>query len=716
MSLSGTLPSSSSSSSSNQMQDDEKIPEKNGRLAFVVNIPLGIVKKEKNKLDVDATIARIKAVQEAYLTNYDKGSCPPFKMVFCINCPENQKAKLDEFQKKWNEDKSSGSLWPLANQIDIVAYPWKKLKNKGFPYGTVRNVLLHSSETQNAIGVFRQAGFYPYVAIGDGDTGKRSVFINDQEVNIFKAIEDKLNTKLISPSSGNEGRMSNSANSNSNSPKLQDKMSASASFLNDKEAAGLPDDSEGKDLSPSVSLGKANEEVKQTSAHADSPSSNMSVTAEFVNSRGEVLSLDEDKEQLSRNIYLRPYVIAGGYRPKEEKEEQEGDEEESWQGKMARSIEEDMEIRTQLAKTVNPLGPYFPEPNLFIDGTIVSDVNFGDYGDEFRKLGEEIASFIQKDTLKTVGSKQEETDVSTYLQTNTHPSRNRLVSTFFDLAIETEIDRLFKNAASGKDKQADEINPNSVAQHHQKSNLAKAAYLKTRYSAARNGGEIFTNLKNFLEKNINNIDRIIGFYHELINQLKETRPEYKEDLVYKAYLKDRKPDAEISSLAVNLMVAAGQINSLDDKGKSNRTAQELATLTYTALDIFNTAIAKVFNGSINGLLQAHWKNELIRHSVAAPVSVAVIQNATLSSAANTSSSISQSTSSSTSIDSTSANTFILANKTFETSAGRHNYRKYKQGQMQSVTALTNVSNVVTEETTKEPSESYSEFIFKLGRR
>jgi len=701
------------------MQDDEKITEKNSGLAFVVNIPLGIVKKEKNKLDVDATIARIKAVQEAYLTSYNKDSCPPFKMVFCINCPENQKAKLDEFQKKWNEDKSSGRLWPLANQIDIVAYPWKKLKNKGFPYGTVRNVLLHSSETQNAIEAFRQAGFYPYVAIGDGDTGKRSVFINDQEVNIFKAIEDKLNTKLISPSLGSEGRMSNSANSNSNSPKSQGKMSASASFLNDKEAAGLPlDDSGGKDLFPSVSLGKANEEVKQTSVHADSPSSNMSVTAEFVNSRGEALSLDEDKEQPSRNIYLRPYVIAGGYRPKEEKEEQEGYEEESWQGKMARSIEEDMEIRDQLAKTVNPLGPYFPEPNLFIDGTIISHVNFGDYGEEFRNLGEEIASFIQKDMLKTVGSKQEETDVSTYLQTNTHPSRNRLVSTFFDLAIETEIDRLFKNATLGKDEQAGEINSNSVAQHHQKSNLAKAAYLKTRYLAARNGGEIFKNLKEFLEKNTNNPDRIIGFYHELINQLKKTRPEYKEDLVYKAYLKDRKPDAEISSLAVNLMVAAGQINSLDNKGKSNRTAQELATLTYTALDIFNTAVAKVFNGGINELLQAHWKNELIRHSVTAPASAAVQQSTSSSSAANVNSSIPQPTIPSNAIGLAFIDfeARVLASANTNDTVSRHSHRKYKQGQMQSSTAntLTDVSRAADKvEAPKEVPESYSTFMFKL---
>ncbi|HVY53754.1 MAG TPA: hypothetical protein VHA13_04470, partial [Gammaproteobacteria bacterium] len=197
-------------------------------------------------------------------------------------------------------------------------------------------------------------------------------------------------------------------------------------------------------------------------------------------------------------------------------------------------------------------------------------------------------------------------NAAVYLQNNRHPDRGKLVSTFFDLAIETETDRLFRKIG----EQAESINPNVVAQHHAHPTMAKAAYLLDRYDAKRNGKSIFVDVRDFLAKNSENLPKVIEFYHELIYRQKTANPEYKGDLLDQSYLKYRTQDTDILQLADNLIKEAAKINSPNEQGQPNRSAHQLANLDCTSLDIFNTAMAVVFKKDINNVLHEYWKGEL----------------------------------------------------------------------------------------------------------
>ncbi|HVY53141.1 MAG TPA: hypothetical protein VHA13_01320 [Gammaproteobacteria bacterium] len=424
-------------------------------LAFIVNIPLALEFKdsEKTHLDFEATLNKIKATQNAYLQGYTPETSPPFKMVFCVNSHTAQIEFLNTFKKQWDLAKTNNSLWKEASEISVITQAWSGSK---FPYGQIRNGLLHSKETQDEIKLFQEKGFYPYVAISDSDTGNRLVELNGEIKHIFAAIQQRLNKKLNSPPS--------------------------------------------EPSSP--------EEIKQ---HNDSPRVSMSISVK----KGD---LSEGEITPSNSFFIRPYLIAGGYRPTSTETNQET---------RTRSIQRDMHIREQLANTVNPLGPYFPEPNLFLDAKIADKVNFGRGSGEFLQLRKEVSQLIMQDMLngKPINISNEEwlAQVQTNIQNNRHPERNTAITTFFDLAIETNTDRLFRKV----EQMTEEINNNLVAQHHQNAVNAKPAFLLNRYDSNRNGKEIFTKIRDFINENKGNMSKTIEFYHELMYSQKREQPEYK---------------------------------------------------------------------------------------------------------------------------------------------------------------------------------------------
>ncbi|HVY53393.1 MAG TPA: hypothetical protein VHA13_02620, partial [Gammaproteobacteria bacterium] len=537
-SLNESVGNSASASQTEQATTPRNFQESE-RLAFIVNIPIAIQKDQNNQADAAGTIQKMMDIRSAYLDGYDPNTCPPFKMVFGVNCHESEVQNLVLLHEQWDKFKKENNYSDTNNPVSVVTRVWD---GKKFPYGSIRNEIMHSFDTQKAVKEFTKDNYYPYIAIGDADTGSRKVEVGEKQIHVFKAIEEKLNGKLNTPSPSDDS--SREQKSNEASP---NQMSISARFSPKEEFA----------LSP--------------------------------------------ESNTPNHFYVRPYLIAGGYKPIDAGELPEAKE---------TVIQQDMDVRAQLANRVNPMGPYFPEPNLFIDGHISAKVNFGQGGAEFLKLREEVAGYIKQDILngKPGNATHEEwqENAAVYLQNNRHPDRGKLVSTFFDLAIETETDRLFRKIG----EQADNINPNVVAQHHAHPTMAKAAYLLDRYDAKRNGKSIFVDVRDFLAKNSENLPKVIEFYHELIYRQKTANPEYKQDILDQSYLEYRTKDADILKLADSLIKEAAKINLPNKQGQPNRSVHQFANLDCTTLDIFNTAMAVVFKKDINNLLHEYWKGEL----------------------------------------------------------------------------------------------------------
>lgn len=526
-----------SHSSSNKTVASNTSSESNiiENLAFVVNIPVAFKNRNDPPYDFRSILATIKKIQDAYLKEYNSSNCPPFKMVFCVNSHANQEKALNEFKQRWD---SIIQKRDDLNRISLMTYAWNGDK---FPYGEVRNALMHSKETQNEITAFKEAGYYPYVAIGDADTGSRLVEVKGQTQHIFAAIEQRLNRSLGSPPS---------------------ELSSSDESKHDEEI--------------------------------ESSKYSMSISAR----PGEI---SDGEKTSTQDLIIRPYLIAGGYCPTSTEDQQ---------SIRTTSLQRDMEIRGQLAKKVNPLGPYFPEPNLFIDGQIADKVNFGNKNSEFSHLRKEIAKFVLRDMMGNRPTEFAEEEwaekIKADIKNNRHGTRGKVIATFFDLAIETDTDRLFKKV--GKMTEEIEINNNDVAQHHQHGTHAKAGLILSRFDK-RNGGDVYKKINEFVKENKDDMSKVMELYHELVYRQKQEAPGYKPDLLDQSYEQHGRKNQEVMTLVDKLIKASKSINTLKD-GQPNRTAADFSSVEYTALDIVNTAIATVYGKDINTLLRNHWENEL----------------------------------------------------------------------------------------------------------
>jgi hypothetical protein len=178
---------------------------------------------------------------------------------------------------------------------------------------------------------------------------------------------------------------------------------------------------------------------------------------------------------------LRPVLVAGGYRCTRDVPQQE-----------AAVIHDDMVARDRLFR-LNPLGPYYPEPNLFICALAADHLEFGPQGAEFENLRTDAGQFA----VKELNEYFEDSNIpgeleawrACYLQNNTHPWRGRVFyASFVKLSVETDTARLLKKLRAKSTKASMTSRFNLVAQHHRGSNQAKSSFMKSRYRGANDKG------------------------------------------------------------------------------------------------------------------------------------------------------------------------------------------------------------------------------------
>ncbi len=393
----------------------QSIKEKR-KAAFIINAILSY----KDVNDIPAVIgAMLKG-----LPDEDKSR---IAVVLGVNAHASEKKALDE-----KVEKAKRSIEKRQLPVKLVSSTFPR-KND-FPYGTMRNEVLHSAQTKKLTKRFRRLGFHPYISVQDFDTGSRSVG-SDEGEHIFHAVDRIL---------AGEGE-----------DKLGNKQYDSRLWLRVNEKTGQTDeqtDEIWRGLKYETGASTAGEKPSQP--------------------RQELIKLLKSP--------IRPLMIAGGYRPSARDELEKKVEARQAQAKkddvtntknkktlekFLKHIKEDM-VDRDIYAAIHPLLPYAPEPNLFIDAIAAykksplskSELRFGDKRSEFDKLAKQLHKYAAEE-LESFYAEKSDTDVagaSVDAQNNRHPLRGQsFFNDFSGMAIETDLSRLASEfLETGKDPQA----------------------------------------------------------------------------------------------------------------------------------------------------------------------------------------------------------------------------------------------------------------------
>ncbi|RKP46843.1 DUF4157 domain-containing protein [Trinickia fusca] len=367
----------------------ERSSEKFGQLAYIVNAILSYSEVEK-----------IPDVVKAITEGLSPGDVARVALVFGINAPESAQGDLD---KAIAQARQLIAGTPFA--IAIV----RSTFSGNFPYGDMRNQVLHSDETRDLTRYFTSQGYHPYVSIQDFDTGSRAAG-TDEGRHIFHVLDETLS-----------------------------------------------------------GIGSGAQQM------------------------------DDDTEPMPPD---RPLMIAGGYRPQPQEKlvkDVMARVSESDKGAIGKKIEDqalagfsetiakDMRFRDMYAR-LDPLLPYAPEPNLFIDATAAArpspvsgePLEFGDNGAEYTLLAKRLAQYAADELEQYYGgvlsrmieeiqtaqgrplTNEEAEDVRADAlaqllvdaQNNRHPQRNvSFLTDFQNLTVGTDLSRLAHDALRGKASQ-----------------------------------------------------------------------------------------------------------------------------------------------------------------------------------------------------------------------------------------------------------------------
>lgn len=151
--------------------------ERSVPLAFVINAILSVHEVEdlpevvnamRSDLDEDIWLERV-------------------AIVLGINAPEDQGDALDKAMTR-----ALQLAHTLPVPIALVRSTWK---GSSFPYGEMRNAVLHSEETRSICRAFVGQEYHPYVSVQDFDTGSRRVpgqNVLSQGPHVFNEVEERL--------------------------------------------------------------------------------------------------------------------------------------------------------------------------------------------------------------------------------------------------------------------------------------------------------------------------------------------------------------------------------------------------------------------------------------------------------------------------------------------------------------------------------------------
>jgi len=254
-------------------------------------------------------------------------------LVIGVNAPKSEEAALHAAL-----DAASDTINELGFAVALVPLTFEG----AFPYGTMRNQVLHSDETRAMTEYFVHLGLHPYVSIQDFDTGSRLVGDSQIGQHVFHAL-DALLANTEDDDSANIGM-----------------QGIESSFANgDLNEDGIPEEDD---------------------------ESHLGMLPLMIAGGYRAVSGHDLKERTRRRL------------AKVSKEPSDKELEEHL-ASFVPSISEDMAHRQHYAR-LHPLLPYAPEPNLFLDATAVmrgsprgTPLLFGPGGAEFTEMGKNVNRF-----------------------------------------------------------------------------------------------------------------------------------------------------------------------------------------------------------------------------------------------------------------------------------------------------------------------------------
>ena len=364
-------------------------------LAFIVNAILPY-----------SEVGRIPEVIRAMLNGLeDESDAGRVAIVLGINAREEEEEELDRAMARATE---------LIAELPVPVALVRSTFTGKFPYGRMRNDVLHSTDTRLITEYFLHLHLHPYISIQDFDTGSRRVG-SEEGQHVFHAIDELL---LQEEDSGSDDLM-----------RPTEAMAVSP----EQRIAALP-----LMIGGGYRVGDKERLATETLKRLAKPE------------KGE-----KGKQKKRRKIRER----LKGMEPKRLGEEL---------GDFPEAIHRDMRHRDRFAR-MSPLLPYGPEPNLFLDASAVyagsplsrTPLAFGDAGAEYTELAkrmgrfsaEELESFYtdqyrRRRAMEEDGGARElleeiRTSLLIDAQNNRHPIRGKGVHMDFErLAIETDLSRI----------------------------------------------------------------------------------------------------------------------------------------------------------------------------------------------------------------------------------------------------------------------------------
>ncbi len=297
-----------------------EIVERKAPIAFIINTILPFSEVE--------SIPRVLEGMLKGLTGF-KGR---IAVVLGINAPTAKAAELE---------KAAGLAGRLIARLPYpVAIVQSTFTGKKFPFGRMRNAVMHSPETRQLTQAFVAQNLHPYIAVQDFDAGSRAV---RSGVHVFNFFEERT-------ASGSEGsgiEESRSEGSGSEGSGMEESGSA-------ESGGGQFDWEPLPPIRPLLMIGGYRVDQAQTETLV------ADTIARFKRNRKKVP--DKLTNPAKRDQFLEEFGSA---------------------------ITLDMKARQNLA-LLHPLLPYAPEPNLYIDALLPllsEDIAFGEGAAEFTQLG-----------------------------------------------------------------------------------------------------------------------------------------------------------------------------------------------------------------------------------------------------------------------------------------------------------------------------------------
>ncbi len=295
--------------------------EENRPIAYIVNAILPYTEVEQ-----------IPQVIASVLRGLQGGLAARVGFVFGVNAREDRSHQLDAALVR---------AAAIIEELDVPIAIVRSTFTGAFPFGVMRNNVMHSQENRDLIAGFAAQGMHPYLSVQDFDTGSR---LTGSGEHIFNYFDNQLNF-----------------NAEDFGPALDD-------------ASQLADDDETLPASrPLLMTGGY-----RPGAQADLARETQARLEKLMQKPEEERDFSDEQGQGFLDTLTMP------------------DKQSQFFMEFQQEVDDDMRSREILSR-VHPLLPYAPEPNLFLDALPIlmqADIRFGEGAAEFTNLGKDVNRFL----------------------------------------------------------------------------------------------------------------------------------------------------------------------------------------------------------------------------------------------------------------------------------------------------------------------------------